>query len=123
MRLRTVIPPLPDELITALEECDIRTDADLMFSGSAIEIYDRISPCTTSLAELTQWIRQVTSAASYPGICGFQSYKREKARHEDYPTDDYSSGVSELDNLLGGFGGFRIIEISGDRGSGKSVSI
>jgi RAD51-like protein 3 len=34
---------------------------------------------------------------------------------------DFSSGVVALDQLLDGFGNSRVIEISGDKGSGKTV--
>jgi len=118
MRLSAFVPTLPVDLVTCLEECGIRTEADLLFSGSVLDIFRRLPPGTVSLYELTNYTALVAKMASATGICAVDLLSLADVNQGN---DDFLSGVSELDELLGGFGGSRVLEISGDKGSGKTV--
>ncbi|KAJ3555745.1 hypothetical protein NM688_g2406 [Phlebia brevispora] len=121
MRLRTITPPLPEELLELLEECNIKTDAELLFSATPMEIYERIAPCSITLAELISEIKRIAAINAAPVIYGDALYEREKMRHYEDTDQEYTSGLSELDDLVGGFHVPGIIEISGDRDTGKSA--
>jgi RAD51-like protein 3 len=116
MRLAALVPTVPLDLVESLEKCGIRTDTELLFSGTAADIFKRLPPETVSLHDLTKYIALVTERAAAPGIRADILLSQES---HDY---ELTSGVAELDRLLGGFGGSRVLEISGDKGSGKSVS-
>ena len=122
MRLRAVNPPLPPAIIEALDECGIKTDADLIFSGTPIEIYAKLAPCEFSLADLTRYIKQVTKAASAPATRGNDLFKLEQARYAEHGPGDCAAGVPELDAVLAKLAGHYLTEISADHGSCKSVS-
>jgi RAD51-like protein 3 len=120
MRLRSLIPTIPGDIVAVLEACGIRTDADLLFSGSPIDILQRLPPGVVSLADLKAYTALVADNASARGIRGDALYTVELQRQHAYHTD-LTCGVDELDALVNGFGGGRVFEISGDRGSGKTV--
>lgn len=120
MRLQSFIPAIPRDLVAALEACGIRTDTDFLFSGTPIDILQRLPSGVISLADLKTYIALVTETASARGIRGDALYTEELQRQCDYDTD-LSCGVDELDALVGGFGNGRVFEISGDKGSGKTV--
>ncbi|KAH0833104.1 hypothetical protein J3R83DRAFT_12097 [Lanmaoa asiatica] len=119
MRLQSLIPTIPSDLVAVLEACGIRTEADLLFSGTPIDILQRIPPAVVSLADLKTYIGLVAEHASPRGIRGDELYTEELQRRRDYDTD-ITCGVDELDALVSGFGNGRVFEISGDRGSGKT---
>lgn len=123
MRLGALVPSelLPADLVLSLEKVGIRTDTDFLFSGTPAEIFQRLPPGTVSLHELTIYIALVTEKASAPGVCADQLLSLETDSHNN--RDEFTCGVPELDALLGGFGGSRVFEISGDKGSGKTVRI
>lgn len=120
MRLQSLIPTIPGDLVAVLETCGIRTDADLLISGTPIDILQRLPPGVVSLADLKTYIALVAESASARGIQGDALYTEELQRRHDYDTE-LTCGVGELDALVNGFGGGRVFEISGDRGSGKTV--
>ncbi|KAF8121781.1 P-loop containing nucleoside triphosphate hydrolase protein [Boletus edulis] len=122
MRLQSLIPTIPDDLVAALEACGIRTDADLLFSGTPVDIIQRLTPGVVSLADLKTYIGLVAESASAPGIRGDALYTEEIQRRRDYNLD-ITCGVDELDALVNGFDGGRVFEISGDRGSGKTLLV
>jgi RecA/RadA recombinase len=120
MRLSSLVPLLPVDLVTCLENCGIRTDADLLFSGTVLDIFQRLPAGTISLYELTNCLRLVAKMTSATGICAVDLLSPASMNQGN---DDFLSDVPELDELLGGgFGGSRILEISGDRASGKTAS-
>lgn len=120
MRLQSLIPTIPSDLVAALEGCGIRTDADLLFSGTPIDILQRLPPRVVGLADLKTYIALVAESASARGIRGDELHTEQLQRRHVYDTD-MTCGVDELDALVNGFGGGRVFEISGDRGSGKTV--
>ncbi|KAF7794511.1 hypothetical protein EIP86_005645 [Pleurotus ostreatoroseus] len=120
MRLRTISPSLPDELLEALEACDIKTDVELLFSMTPMEIYRKISPTSIPLADLIAEVDRVAATAAAPAICTEDILERETTRH-DAPSTEYSSGIPELDGLVAGFADPKLIEVSGDKGSCKTL--
>lgn len=116
MRLQTLVPHISVELVDALEQCGIRTDAELLFPGNIADIYSRLPHGSTTLSELHNSFAIVAEKAAAPAFRADELLRIGAV--DDY---DLSSGVHELDRLLGGFGDNRLIEVSGDRGSGKTV--
>ncbi|KAI9567346.1 P-loop containing nucleoside triphosphate hydrolase protein [Boletus coccyginus] len=122
MRLQSLIPTIPSDLVAVLEACGIRTDADILFSGTPIDILQRLPPGVISLADLKPYIALVAESASARGISGDELYTEELQRRHAHDMD-ITCGVEELDALVNGFGGGRVLEISGDRGSGKTLLV
>ncbi|KAF9234124.1 P-loop containing nucleoside triphosphate hydrolase protein [Melanogaster broomeanus] len=120
MRLHSLVPTIPSDLVAALEDCGIRTDTDLLFSGTTIEVLKKLAPGVVSFADLEKYTRLVAENASAPGIRGDKVYA-EVLRRRDEDAIDLVTGVTELDALVGGFGDSRVFEISGDKSSGKTA--
>jgi RAD51-like protein 3 len=118
MRLRTLVPPLPTELLGNLEELGIKTDSDLLFSDSGL-VYQKLLPTTISLHDFNQIISDVAERAAAPAL--HLNHPLTHQNREGIQDPELESGVPELDALLHGFGGSRVIEFSGDKGSGKTV--
>ncbi|KAL6302515.1 P-loop containing nucleoside triphosphate hydrolase protein [Sparassis latifolia] len=122
MRLQTLVPPLPQDLVDALETVGIKTDMDLLFSGSALQIFKILPPGSVSPHEFSELVSHVAARISAPAIRGDALLTLEEKRFEDhFHGDSMSSGVLSLDELVGGFGGSRIIEIAGDKAAGKTA--
>ena len=120
MRLAALVPFIPENLVTSLERCGIRTDADLLFSAPVFDIFRSLPPGTVTLRDLKRYVDTVAEKVSAPGISAEKLLDLEiQAQSND---SGLQSGVPELDHLLDGFGGCRVIEISGDKQSGKTVS-
>ncbi|KAG6887822.1 hypothetical protein C0995_012369 [Termitomyces sp. Mi166 len=118
MRLATLVPSLSAELVSNLEKCGVRTDADLLFKP-VVEVYRQLCPESgISLLDLERAVEVTAQLASAPGIAGDELLAQEIQAQAQAPA--LLSGVAGLDNLLCGFGGCRVIEISGDRQSGKT---
>ena len=116
MRLST-IPSLPINLVAALEQCAIKTETDLLFTYTPTEVFQRLPPETISLHDLRTWITFVAHSVMAPGVRGDELLLKANAREEA----SLFCGLPALDGLLGGFGGPRVLEISGDKGAGKTV--
>ncbi|KAH9949902.1 P-loop containing nucleoside triphosphate hydrolase protein [Amylocystis lapponica] len=123
MRLQALVPPLPQTFLAALDANGIKTDGDLLFSASPSDIFKNLPPGTVSLHDFSNLIAHVAAGAAAPALRGDQYLAMETKRHENIFRDDMASGVPQLDQLVGGFSGPRVVEISGDRGSGKTVWI
>jgi RAD51-like protein 3 len=119
MRLVTLVPTvLSSDLAVLLGKCGIRTDTDLLFS-STIEIYRQLPINSISLAGLEELRARVAEVASATGYSGLELLQQQDAVRGKFVS--LSSGVAEIDDLLGGFGGCRVLEISGNVQSGKTV--
>lgn len=120
MRLKSLVPSIPAELVVALDDaCGIRTDTDLLFFGSSLDIIKKLPLGTVTLSDLEKFTERVAEQASAPGHRGDEilvEIGRLSGKHSPA-----SCGVKELDDLVGGFGGSRVFEISGDKGSGKTA--
>lgn len=118
MRLATLIPHVPSDIVVYLDECGIRTDTDLLFSP-IIEVYRQLPIGSISLLDLERLVARVAELGSAPGISALDMLENETKRRVKYAS--LTTGATELDNLLRSFGDCRVIEISGDRQSGKTV--
>ncbi|RDB31002.1 DNA repair protein RAD51 4 [Hypsizygus marmoreus] len=118
MRLATLVPSVPAGLVDCLEKCGIRTDTDLLFTPT-LDLYRQLPSGTITLRELGKTIARVADLASAKGTSGVDMLKEEVDAQSK--SRQLSSGVSELDQLLNGFGGQHVFEICGDRQSGKTV--
>lgn len=120
MRLESVVPSIPAELVEALDHsCGIRTDTDLLFFGSSLDIIKKLPLGTVTLSDLERFTELVAEQASVPGHRGDEilaSTERISEKHSRA-----SCGVKELDDLVCGFGDSRVFEISGAKGSGKTA--
>lgn len=122
MRLESLVPSIPPELVAALDNsCGIRTDTDILFFDSGLDIIKRLPLGTVTFSDLEKFTQLVAERASAPGRRGDQILAETSGRNEKHFRA--SCGVLELDDLVGGFGGSRVIEISGDKGSGKTVRL
>jgi RAD51-like protein 3 len=119
MRLSAFIPPIPAELLGSLEELGIKTDSDLLFSDSGLGTYQKLLPTTISPRNFIQTISDVAERAAAPALRPTHLLAHQNA--ESIQNSELASGIPELDALLHGFGGSRVIEISGDKASGKTV--
>ncbi|KAH9838306.1 P-loop containing nucleoside triphosphate hydrolase protein [Rhodofomes roseus] len=120
MRLQAISPSPPRALLDALAQLGIRTDTDLLFSADPIDIFRKLPSSTLSLHDFHSFVAQVSQQASAPAVCGDVLFEQEKRKEENDLYSDLTTGVRELDGLLGGLAPPRVIEVSGDRGSGKS---
>ncbi|KAL4247992.1 P-loop containing nucleoside triphosphate hydrolase [Abortiporus biennis] len=122
MRLRTFYPPIAPSLIDALESIGVRTDSELLFTHTPSDIYCQLpSDYPITLLEIQNLVKDVRSRVAAPFIRGDEKLKAEEHAAEDRYVEDMQSGVIELDNLVKAFGMYELLEISGDRGSGKSA--
>ncbi|KAJ4467516.1 P-loop containing nucleoside triphosphate hydrolase protein [Lentinula lateritia] len=116
--LLKALPPniLPDGLAAQLASLGISTSTDLIFSStSLLEIYMRLPSKSISFTDFEACIDSISEKLAAPGL---EAAKLDHETRLDFKMETLSS----LDNYLGG--GLpckRIIEISGDKGSGKSV--
>ncbi|KAK0470019.1 P-loop containing nucleoside triphosphate hydrolase protein [Desarmillaria tabescens] len=113
MLLSTLVPSISLEIVTLLKNNGIITDRDLLFQESALDIYLKLPRDALTLPQLRAFIVRVTELLSAPGICS--------ADIPDAPHSKLLTGVAELDALTDGFARSQIVEISGDRGSGKTA--
>ncbi|KAG1882165.1 P-loop containing nucleoside triphosphate hydrolase protein [Suillus subluteus] len=120
MRLESVVPSIPAELVAALDRsCGIRTDTDLLFFGSSLDIIKKLPLGTVTLSDLEKFTELVAEKASVPGHRGDEILAGTGRISEKHP--QATCGVEELDELIGGFGDSRVFEISGAKGSGKTA--
>ncbi|KAK7061455.1 P-loop containing nucleoside triphosphate hydrolase protein [Favolaschia claudopus] len=116
MRL-AALPSLPANLVSSLESCGIITEIDLLFSASTLEILRRLTPGNTSLQELERFKALVANSVSAPGHSAAELSKETEEEEEDA----LLSGIPQLDEILSGLTlPGRLIEVSGDKKSGKS---
>jgi len=121
MRLHSLVPTIPAHLVSALENCGIKTDTDILFfDGSNIDILAKLPSGIVSLREFEEYTSLVAEHASAPATRGDQELETVLLRQYENAVD-ISCGVRELDALVEGFGGGRVFEISGEKGSGKTV--
>ncbi|KAF8622566.1 hypothetical protein AX15_006914 [Amanita polypyramis BW_CC] len=113
MRLST-IPQLPKHLTAALEQCGIRTDTDLLFSKTPLEVFSGLPEGIISLNDLIQHIEAVAEAASAPGTTAIETLLQAEQEMT------VRIGVPIFDELISESSQHGVIEISGPRGSGKS---
>jgi RAD51-like protein 3 len=98
---------------------DIRTDTGLLFATPTLDIFKRLPRGTISLQELIDYKDIVAELCAAPAISGYDLLSLENESQRN--AIELTSGNQQLDDFLVGLSGGRVIEISGDRGSGKSA--
>ncbi|KAI0635525.1 P-loop containing nucleoside triphosphate hydrolase protein [Trametes polyzona] len=122
MRLQHFSPPVKPELVDALQSIGIRTDTDLLLGDNPTDIFKRLPPeLGLSLLDFRRAVSKIAELASATSVYGDALLEQETKRQEDIFKEDMLVGVPELDSLLGGFSPPKVIELSGDRGSGKTA--
>ena len=119
MRLSNLIPSIPADLVKCLDMIDIRTETDLLFSAPTFDIFKRLPRGTISLQELIDYTDIVAELCASPAVSGYDLLSLENESQRN--ALEFTSGNQELDDFLVGLSGGRVIEISGDRGTGKSA--
>lgn len=123
MRIQQLVPPLSAELAQALQDIGIKTDTDLLLAHDPLTTFAKLpTGHGVSLRQFRDVLAQVAELASAPPIYGDKLLEQEMKRQEDVYVEDMLLGVPAIDALLGGFNPPRVIELSGDAGSGKTVS-
>ena len=122
MRLHSCVPPLKDEVVQILLDAGVKTDTDLLLAGDSISIFDKLPPGHgISLKDFNNIIEQVAELGASAPVYGEKLLEKELIVGEKSLANDILVGLPELDGLLGGLGPSRVIEFSGDAGSGKTV--
>lgn len=123
MRLASIIPSIPERILSAFAESGIKTDSDLLFtSGTAADIFLKLPPeCPITLREVQETIESVITSTSAPIFRGDRYLELDSERRDNLCRNELNSGVPLLDELVNGFGNYHVLEISGDKGSSKTV--
>lgn len=119
MRLSNLIPSIPANVVACLEVQGIRTDTDLLFSTTIFDIYKRLPAGTATLEELSEYTAIAAEIGAAPGMSGHELLLLENAKGDG----QLLTGNEELDEFLRGLDARWVIELSGDKGSGKSVRL
>ena len=121
MLLRNIFTPLPRHVLDALEDCGIKTDEDLIF-GDVIEIWQKISDDTVTLQDIEDARVAVATQQAAPMVRGDELLRQQADQQELREENAISCGIIDIDELIRGFSKYRLVEVSGDKGSGKTVS-
>ena len=119
MRLSNLIPSIPANVVACLEVQGIRTDTDLLFSTTIFDIYKRLPAGTATLEELSEYTTIAAEIGAAPGMSGHELLLLENANRDG----QLRTGNEELDEFLRGLDARWVVELSGDKGSGKSVRL
>ena len=123
MQLQQCVPPVNAELVRLLQDVGIKTDFDLLLGDDPTSIFTKLPPGhDIGLKEFREMTEKVAEIASATPTCGDRLLEQEAKRHENIFTDDMLVGVPEVDAAVGGFSPPRVVEISGDTNTGKTVS-
>ncbi|KAL5525842.1 hypothetical protein ACEPAG_7179 [Sanghuangporus baumii] len=124
MRLRALLSEYPKSLIDALDSCGIKTDEDLLCSSSLLpELWQRLPPNSMTFSQL-QEIREIAiKSLSAPGSTGTEILERSlmSENGSDY-WPQLASSCPNLTELLNATQ-TGVIEVGGDKGSGKTAVI
>ena len=119
MRLSNLIPSIPANVVACLEVQGIRTDTELLFSTTIFDIYKRLPAGTATLEELSEYTTIAAEIGAAPGMSGHELLLLENANRDG----QLRTGNEELDEFLRGLDARWVVELSGDKGSGKSVRL
>ncbi|KZV72986.1 DUF1748-domain-containing protein [Peniophora sp. CONT] len=113
---------IPDSLLDGLQSIRITTAQDFLFASPPL-LFHRLPAGCTTLHELSETHALLLGLCSAQGIPGDALYEMETAEGSKLPC--VTASVTELNDLVGGdFGGSgrgKVLEISGDAGSGKTA--
>ncbi|TBU41488.1 P-loop containing nucleoside triphosphate hydrolase protein [Dichomitus squalens] len=122
MRLQNCVPPLDTEVVQALCSVGVKTDSDLLLAGEPMDIFAKLAPGHgIGLKTFNEVVAQVAQLAAAVPVYADKAFQLETKLTEEVLDDGVLLELPELDNLLGGFGPPRVIEFSGDTGSGKTA--
>lgn len=122
MRLRTAFPSVDRSVFEALDQYGIRTCEDLVFSNSPSALFHKLPQNTISFFDLNQIFYDAIEALSPDFISGDKLLKSTKQHSYDRRSSGVPSepGIPTLGELIAGSPD-KIIEISGRKGSGRTV--
>ena len=109
---------LPTALVDALRTLGIVSDADLFFSATPLEVWRKLPPGLMSLSEFERRVKAVMIQCAVPGFVATEAGGRPAP---DQVKPGITTGVDNLDNLLGATLRESVVEISGRHGSGAAV--
>lgn len=116
MRLSSLSPRiLSPALVDALRALGIVSDADLFFSFTPLEIWRKLPPGLIAFSELEHCIQAVMVRCAVPGFVATEVDEPDRCKQET------SSGVEDLDGLLGATLRDSVVEISGRQGRAAAV--
>lgn len=119
MRLRTILADRPKAFLDALESCNIRTDEDFLFPSSTLpEVYLRLPPDSMSFSDLEQIRDTVLGSMAATGFSG-TSLLGDGRDSKTLPSN-WTGRWPEMSMLFDSEQS-GIVEISGGRGSAKTV--
>ena len=119
MRLSSLSPEvLPTTLVDALQTLGIVSEADLLFSATVPGIWRRLPQDLISLSEFERRVKAVMDRCAVPR---FVATKVDERPLSDESKLETSTGVGDLDNLLGTTLRGSVVEVSGRHGSGAAV--
>ena len=127
MRIQQLVPPLDAHFAEVLSEIGVKTDVDLLLASAPDVIFTRLPQGHgISLKAFRAHVAHATELAAADAMHGDMLLEKERKRRADerYVADkDTPVGVPAVDALLGAsFAPPCVVEISGDSGSGKTVS-
>lgn len=123
MRLRSIYPPLSDDILDALEDAEIGTDEELLFSGDAVDTWTKLSSESISIRDVESARTSIISQQAAPMVRGDGFLEEQMGLQTIRKGYSILSGVPDLDRLVGDLSKYRLLEISGDTGSGKTVRV
>ncbi|KAF6757171.1 P-loop containing nucleoside triphosphate hydrolase protein, partial [Ephemerocybe angulata] len=113
-------PDVSADVVKQLEACGVRTDSELLFEP-LFELYQRLPLNSITLQELSRVYTVVTELSAAEPILASDLLKYEEEKHPLEQDAELRVGDEQIDELLRGLGGARLVEISGDRKMGKST--
>ena len=119
MRLRTLLNDESKQILKALEDCNIRTDEQFIYnSDSLLALFQKLPQNVVAFSDLERLQEKILRFLSTDGRSGVQLFEE---RPEE-GLQNWSTGSSVLNHILQStFPG--VIEVTGRKGSGKTVSI
>jgi len=119
MRLSSLSPGvLPTTLVDALQTLGIVSEADLLFSASVPGIWRRLPQDLISLSEFEHCVKAVMDRCAVPRFVATGADGRPLS---DESKPETSTGVWDLDCLLGTTLRDSVVEVSGRHGSRAAV--
>jgi RAD51-like protein 3 len=119
MNLQTLLPSLPEHIQRGLLDAGIITVYDILFSNIP-KLYQRLPPGLLSLRELGELRTDVAAHVAAVATRGDELFAQQE-QHE-IAREKCLCKIEQIDELLSGFGRYGVIEIAGDKMSGKTVS-
>ncbi|KAL5504077.1 hypothetical protein ACEPAH_8150 [Sanghuangporus vaninii] len=124
MRLRALLSEYPKSLVDALDSCGIKTDEDLLCSSSLLpELWQRLPRDSMTFSQLEEIRGIAIKSLSAPGTTGKETL--EGSSMSENGSDYWPKLASRCPKLIGLLNATQtgVIEVGGDKGSGKTVVI